>query len=476
VLRLFEQVCDAPGWEERYNHCKLEPRSPERSAVRHDKTSGNGVTMASMMRPRLSSAHLLVAQEAAMTRQPAVSRRTFDDVMVPTYSPAPFIPVKAEGSRVWDSEGVDYVDLVGGIAVTALGHGHPEVVSALVSQANQLWHISNVYTNEPALRLGRRLTDATFASKVFFANSGAEANEAALKLARRAAHDRFPANTEKVEIISFTQSFHGRTLFTVSVGGQPKYASGFGPLPGGIQHLPYNDVEAARSAIGARTCAVIVEPVQGEGGIHPANGEFLATLRELCDEHNATLIFDEVQIGVGRSGSLYAYMEYGVTPDVLTTAKSLGNGFPIAAMLTTSELAAHFSPDTHGSTYGGNPMGAAVADKVIELVNTPTVLNGVRERSEYCLSALRAINGRHGLFKEFRSMGLLIGAELSDGFAGRSTEFVAMALKKGVMLLSAGPDVLRFAPSLIIPFADIDEGLRRLENAMPAMAASPRAA
>lgn len=411
-----------------------------------------------------------------MTRQPAVSRHTFDDVMVPTYSPAPFIPVKAEGSRVLDNEGVDYVDLAGGIAVTALGHGHPAVVAALVSQANQLWHISNVYTNEPALRLARRLTDATFASKVFFANSGAEANEAALKLARRAAHDRFPANTEKVGIISFAQSFHGRTLFTVSVGGQPKYASGFGPLPGDIQHLPYNDVEAAHSAIGAKTCAVIVEPVQGEGGIRPANREFLKTLRALCDKHDATLIFDEVQIGMGRSGSLYAYMEYGVTPDVLTTAKSLGNGFPIAAMLTTDELAPHFSPGTHGSTYGGNPLGAAVADKVVELVNVPTVLNGVRERSAHVLAALRGINGRHGIFKELRGMGLLLGAELSDDFAGRAPDFVAAALSAGVMILNAGQNVLRLTPSLIIPFEDIDEGLRRFESAIPSVTDSQAAA
>lgn len=401
-----------------------------------------------------------------MSKPPSVNRRTFDDVIVPTYSPAPLVPVRAEGSRVWDSDGLEYIDLAGGIAVTALGHGHPEVVAALTSQANQLWHISNVYTTEPALRLARRLTDATFASKVFFANSGAEANEAALKLARRVAHDRFQSAPDKVQIISFKQSFHGRTLFTVSVGGQPKYATGFGPLPQGITHLPYNDIEAAHTAIGPQTCAVIVEPVQGEGGVYPASKEFLSTLRELCDKHNAVLIFDEVQIGVGHSGSLYAYMKYAVTPDVLTTAKSLGNGFPIAAMPMTADLAAHFSPGTHGSTYCGNPLGTAVADKVIELVNTPTVLNGVLERSEYCLAALRAMNGRNGIFKELRAMGLLIGAELSDQFAGRASDFVAAALKHGVMILNAGPNVLRLAPSLIIPFADIDEALRRFEEAI----------
>ncbi|MHB9838336.1 acetylornithine/succinyldiaminopimelate transaminase [Paraburkholderia terrae] len=404
-----------------------------------------------------------------MTRQPIVNRTTFDSVMVPTYSPASIIPVRAEGSRVWDSDGIDYVDLAGGIAVTALGHGHPAVVDTLVAQANRLWHISNVFTNEPSLQLASRLTEATFASRAFFANSGAEANEAALKLARRVAFNRYRDNPDKVEVLSFAQSFHGRTLFTVSVGGQPKYATGFGPLPQAIKHLRYNDIEDVTVSIGPNTCAVIVEPVQGEGGVYPANREFLLTLRRLCDKHDALLIFDEVQIGVGRSGSLYAYMAYGVTPDVLTTAKSLGNGFPIAAMLTTDELAAHFSPGTHGSTYGGNPLGAAVADKVVELVNVPTVLNGVRERSAHILAALRGINGRHGIFRELRGMGLLLGAELSDDFAGRAPDFVGAALSAGVMILNAGQNVLRLAPSLIIPFEDIDEGLRRFEGAIPSV-------
>nr|WP_321818186.1 MULTISPECIES: acetylornithine/succinylornithine family transaminase [unclassified Paraburkholderia] len=402
----------------------------------------------------------------------SVTRETFDRVLVPVYSPTNVIPVKGNGSRVWDQTGTEYIDLAGGIAVTALGHSHPDIVKVLVEQAHQIWHVSNVYTNEPVLKLAERLVDDTFASKVFFANSGAEANEAALKLARRVAHDRFPGDAQKIEIVSFQQSFHGRTLFTVSVGGQPKYSTGFGPLPAGITHLPYNDIEAARRAIGPQTCAVIVEPVQGEGGIHPASWEFLKQLRLSCSEHGATLIFDEVQIGVGRSGSLYAYMEYGVTPDILTTAKSLGNGFPIGAMLTTDALASHLSAGSHGSTYGGNPLGAAVAGKVIELVNKPNILKGVRERSDYFLSSLRSLNSRLGMFREFRSLGLLIGAELSDQFAGRAPELVSTALREGVMLLNAGPNVLRFAPSLVIPFADIDEGFARLEKAFAALTAS----
>ncbi|MDE1179990.1 aspartate aminotransferase family protein [Paraburkholderia sp.] len=407
-----------------------------------------------------------------MTRSKSVTRATFDDVMVPVYAPAPFVPVRAEGSRVWDSEDREYIDLAGGIAVTALGHGHPDVIAALTEQAARLCHISNVYTNQPALRLARRLTDATFAERVFFANSGAEANEAALKLARKVATDRHGLSTDKVDIVSFNQSFHGRTLFTVSVGGQPDYAEGFGPLPGGITHIPFNDLDAAASTIGPRTCAVIVEPVQGEGGVRPANPAFLRTLRHLCDQHDALLIFDEVQTGVGRSGSLYAYMEYGVTPDILTTAKSLGNGFPIAAMLTTEPLARHFSPGTHGSTYGGNPLAAAVADKVLERVTTRGVLNGVRERADHCLAALRAINGRYGIFKELRGMGLLIGAELSEPYAGRAKDFVAAALEQRVMLLNAGTNVLRLTPSLIVPFADLDEGFRRFELAVDTIVAA----
>ncbi|GLU32491.1 aspartate aminotransferase family protein [Trinickia caryophylli] len=394
----------------------------------------------------------------------AVNRQTFDDVMVPVFSPASFMPVRGLGSRVWDSDGRDYVDFTGGIAVTALGHTHPELVRVLHEQGGRLWHVSNAYTNEPVLRLARRLETLTFAQRAFFANSGAEANEAALKLARRVALERHGA--EKFEIVSFAQSFHGRTLFTVSVGGQPKYAEGFGPVPAGIVHLPYNDAEAARQAIGPRTCAVIVEPIQGEGGVIPADPAFLRTLREACDAHGALLIFDEVQTGVGRTGHLYAYMDTGVTPDILTTAKALGNGFPIAAMLTTNEIAAHFKVGVHGSTYGGNPLGAAIADKVVELVSDPALLDGVRRRSAALVARLDAIGKRFGLIKEIRGKGLLIGAELSATFEGRAKDFVNAAAGEGVMLLIAGPNVLRFAPSLIIPDADLEEGFARLERAI----------
>ncbi|THD37147.1 acetylornithine/succinyldiaminopimelate transaminase, partial [Pantoea sp. R102] len=283
-----------------------------------------------------------------------VSRHDFDQWMMPVYAPAAFVPVRAEGSTLWDQQGKEYIDFAGGIAVNALGHAHPALQQALTEQAGKLWHTGNGYTNEPILRLAKQLIDATFADRVFFCNSGAEANEAALKLARKVAHDRFGA--EKNGIVAFTNAFHGRTLFTVSAGGQPAYSRDFAPLPPAIQHATFNDLASAAALINDQTCAVIVEPIQGEGGVLPADPAFLRGLRELCDRHQALLIFDEVQSGVGRTGSLYAYMHYGVTPDVLSTAKALGGGFPIGAMLTREDLAQVMGVGTHGTTYGGNPL------------------------------------------------------------------------------------------------------------------------
>ncbi len=390
-----------------------------------------------------------------------VTRQTFDEVMVPNYAPAAFVPVKGEGSRLWDQQGKEYIDFASGIAVTSLGHLHPELTRVLHEQVDRLWHLSNTFTNEPALRLARRLTETTFAEKVFFCNSGAEANEAALKLARRYAFDHFGGS--KTGIVSCKQAFHGRTLFTVSVGGQPKYTEGFAPLPGDLNHIEFNNLEAAEAAINAGTCAVIVEPVQGEGGVLPATKAYLQKLRELCDKHNALLIFDEVQIGVGRSGALYAYQAYGVTPDILTSAKALGNGFPVAAMLTSNKVAASFVVGTHGSTYGGNPMACVVADKVLELIDTPEVLAGVGKRHDLIKAGLERINAKYGIFKEVRGMGLLMGAELQGEFHNKAKDIVNAAAKHGLLVLVAGTNVLRIVPSLIIPEADLQEGLARLE-------------
>lgn len=413
-----------------------------------------------------------------MSQPIAVTRQTFDDVMVPNYAPAQMVPVRGAGSRMWDQEGREYVDFTGGIAVNALGHAHPELVKVIEEQARKVWHIGNGYTNEPVLRLAKALTDATFADKAFFCNSGLEANEAALKLARRYAADHAAerGGKEKSEIISFYNSFHGRSLFTVSVGGQAKYTEGFGPLPGGITHLAYNDLKAAQAAITDATAAVIVEPVQGEGGVLPADPAFLKGLRELCDKHGALLIFDEVQTGVGRTGTLYAYMQYGVTPDILTTAKALGNGYPIGGILTTSKIAASFSPGTHGCTYGGNPLATAIAGRVLELINTPETLAGVQARHDRFIKGLDAINARHNVFDQVRGLGLLIGAVLKPAYAGRAKDIVAESEKQGLMVLVAGGDVVRFAPSLNIPDADIDAGLAALEKAIETMVATAKAA
>lgn len=399
-----------------------------------------------------------------MTESTQVSRSDFDRVMVPNYSPVDMIPVRGAGARVWDQQGREYVDLAGGIAVNALGHAHPGLVEALTEQAGKLWHVSNVLTNEPALRLASKLIAATFAEKVFFANSGGEANEAAFKLARRRAHET--AGPQKHEIIACTNSFHGRTLFTVSVGGQPKYSEGFGPAIEGISHVPYNDIDALRAQISERTCAVVIEPIQGEGGVIGASEEYLKAARQLCDEHDALLIFDEVQTGMGRTGKLFAYMHSAVQPDILTSAKSLGGGFPIAAMLTTDRVARHFGVGTHGSTYGGNPLGCAVAERVLDIVNTREVLDGVAERNKLLVDGLMAIAADLDVFESVRGTGLLIGAVLSPSWKGQARQIQEAAQREGLLVLQAGPDVMRIAPSLIIPQQDIKEALERLRNAL----------
>ncbi|MGE0972984.1 bifunctional acetylornithine/succinyldiaminopimelate transaminase [Klebsiella sp. WOUb02] len=398
------------------------------------------------------------------TEQPAITRATFDEVILPIYAPAEFIPVKGKGSRVWDQQGKEYVDFAGGIAVTALGHCHPALVAALHEQGETLWHTSNVFTNEPALRLGRKLVDATFADRVVFMNSGTEANETAFKLARNYTITRH--SPYKTKIIAFHNAFHGRSLFTVSVGGQPKYSDGFGPKPADIVHVPFNDLHAVKAVMDDHTCAVVVEPIQGEGGVMAATPEFLKGLRELCDQHQALLVFDEVQCGMGRTGSLFAYMHYGVTPDILTSAKALGGGFPISAMLTTHDIASAFHAGSHGSTYGGNPLACAVADAAFDLINTPEVLDGVNAKRERFVQQLQQIDARFDLFSDIRGMGLLIGAELKPQHRGRARDFLYAAADAGVMVLNAGPDVMRFVPSLVIDDSDIDEGMARFAQAV----------
>lgn len=398
------------------------------------------------------------------TKQPAITRATFDQVILPIYAPAEFIPVKGKGSRVWDQQGKEYIDFAGGIAVTALGHCHPALVETLKSQGETLWHTSNVFTNEPALRLGQKLVDATFAERVVFMNSGTEANETAFKLARYYASTRH--SPYKTKIIAFHNAFHGRSLFTVSVGGQPKYSDGFGPKPADIIHVPFNDLHAVEAVMDDHTCAIVVEPIQGEGGVLAATPEFLQGLRALCDKHQALLVFDEVQSGMGRTGSLFAYMHYGVTPDILTSAKALGGGFPVSAVLTTEDIANAFHVGSHGSTYGGNPLACAVAGAAFDIINTPEVLNGVNAKRERFVQHLQQINAKYDVFSDVRGMGLLIGAELNAKYKGRARDFLYAAADVGVMVLNAGPDVMRFAPSLVVEEVDIDEGMQRFSQAV----------
>ncbi|EOK5974230.1 aspartate aminotransferase family protein [Vibrio parahaemolyticus] len=399
-----------------------------------------------------------------MTTEIKVERGLFDEVMVPCYNPMEMIPVRGKGSRIWDQGDNEYIDFAGGIAVSCLGHCHPVMVDALTEQGNKLWHLSNVMTNEPALRLAKKLTEVSFAERVFFANSGAEANEAALKLARRYAADVH--GPEKSEIIAFKQGFHGRTFFTVTVGGQAAYSDGFGPKPGDVTHLPYNDIEALQAHMSDRTCAVMMEPLQGEGGIVPPTPEFAQAVRELCDKHNALLIFDEVQTGNGRTGHFYAYQGLGITPDILSTAKSLGGGFPIGAMLTTAKLAEHLKVGTHGSTYGGNPLACAVAEAVVNEVTKPEVLAGVLEREALFRAGLEKINAKYNLFSEVRGKGLLLGAALNEEWQGRARDVLVAAGKQGLLVLVAGANVVRFTPSLVITQQEIEEGLAKLDKAI----------
>lgn len=375
---------------------------------------------------------------------------------------ADIIPEKAQGSRVWDDKGNEYIDLAGGIAVNALGHCHPVLLDALKKQAEKLWHISNLYTTRPTQELAEKLVQHSFADKVFFANSGAEANEAALKLARKYVHDNF--GEDKHEIVSCVNSFHGRTLFTVSVAGQPKYSKDFAPLPTGIRHTPFNDIDALKQVINDKTCAFIVEPIQGESGVLPANKAFLQAARELCDQFQAALIFDEVQTGMGRTGKLFAHQHYGVTPDILSSAKALGCGFPIGAMLCTEKYAAAFTPGSHGTTFGGNPLACAVGNAAFDMINNPTTYANIERQAQLLRDELADICGNGKVFAQIRGMGLLLGCVLNETYQGKAGDFVKCALQEKLMILQAGANVVRLAPSLLLTDEDRIEGIKRLKQ------------
>ena len=393
-----------------------------------------------------------------------ITRKTFDEVMFPCYTPMNMVIKKAHGSYVFDNEGNKYVDLTSGIAVNCLGHTRDGVQKVIKKTCKNLIHVSNIFCNEYTLSLAKKLTSLTGYDKVFFVNSGAEANETALKLARRVAFDDYGA--EKNEIISFVNSFHGRTFFSVTVGGQESYSDGFGPKPAAITHIPYNDIATFEKTISDKTCAVILEPIQGEGGIIKADDAFLVKVRELCDKYHAALIFDEVQTGVARSGTLYAYEQTPVKPDILTSAKGLASGLPIGAVLTYDNFAKHFVPGTHGSTFGGNALACSVSCYVLDKVSDKKFLENVKATSEYIKAAIRKLDEKHHVFDDVRGEGLLMGLVLNKKYSGKSGALQKECFKHKLLTLTAHGDVLRLAPALNIKKSVVDEAMKLLDKAL----------
>ena len=384
----------------------------------------------------------------------------YEQVMMPNYAPADFIPDRALGSKVWDKNNKEYIDLGGGIAVNSLGHSNPILINELNEQANKLWHTSNYLANEPAINLAKKLTDLTFAEKVYFSNSGSEANEAAIKIARKFHYDR---GEKRDELISFENSFHGRSLLNVSLGGSENHKKGFGPLVSGVKHAKYNDINSVESLITNKTAAIIIEPVQGEAGVFEVDKDFLKSLRELCDENETLLIMDEVQSGIGRMGHLFGYMKYDIEPDILTSAKGLGGGIPIGATLTKNDIAPSLSTGTHGSTFGGNPIACAVANKVIQIVSDPTFLNEVQQKEELIMGSLSDIAIKTKAFSDMRSSGLWICCDIKqvDAF-----DLLNKCYENGLILVTAGNKALRFAPALNISEDEIQQGLDGLTKAL----------
>ena len=388
---------------------------------------------------------------------------------LPVYKPRELVLDRGKGARVWDTEQRDYVDFGAGIAVNALGHQDPDLLAALTEQAHKLWHSSNVFYTEPPLHLAQELVEASdFAERVFLCNSGAEANEAAIKLVRKwATAQGRPA--EKRVIITFRGSFHGRTLATVTATAQPKYQEGYEPLPGGFRYLDFNDVAALETAFAAGdVAAVMLEPVQGEGGVLPAAPGYLKRVRELCDAHDALLVLDEIQCGMGRTGTLFAHTQDGVTPDIVTLAKALGCGFPIGAMLAGPKVAQVMQFGAHGTTFGGNPMAAAVARVALRKLSSAELLANVQRQSAVLRETLMSIGTELGVFSDVRGRGLMLGAVLTDAYRGKAGNVLDVAAAHGLLVLQAGPDVLRFVPPLNISDEDLSEGLSRLRAALRA--------
>jgi acetylornithine/N-succinyldiaminopimelate aminotransferase len=367
-----------------------------------------------------------------------------------TYKRFPIVLTRGLGVHVWDNDGKAYLDLVGGIATCALGHSHPMVVEAIKKQVELLTHVSNLYHIEPQIRLAKILVENSCMDKVFFCNSGAEANEAAIKLARKYASENMDG---KYELITMKDSFHGRTLATVTATGQERFQKGFAPLPTGFRYVPYNDLPALEDAVGEKTCAIMVEPIQGESGVIIPTPGYLQGIRKLCDERGLLMIADEVQTGMGRTGTLFACEQEDVVPDMITLAKALGNGFPIGALLATDRVAAAFVPGNHGSTFGGNPLAATAAIATLETILNEGILENCRRTGAYFLNRLEDLKSKHSRIIEVRGRGLILAVELTIPGA----DVVQKCLERGLLINCTGGNVLRFVPPLILTKSDVDK-------------------
>jgi len=367
--------------------------------------------------------------------------------VIHTYKRASLVLVKGKGTRVWDSEGKEYLDFVAGIAVNGLGHCHPKVVKAIRKQVSQLMHISNLYYIEPQVKLAKLLAENSFGDKSFFCNSGAEAVEAAIKLSRKY------GKGERYEILCMEGSFHGRTLATLTATGQEKYRKGYAPLTLGFKIVPFNDLEKVKEAISHRTVAVMLEPIQGEGGINIAGDDYLKDIRKLCDENDLLLILDEIQCGMGRTGKLFCYEHYGIEPDIMTLAKSLGGGFPIGCMITKDRIASFFSPGDHASTFGGNPLACSAARAAIAAILEENLIENAAQVGGYFIEKLKELQKKYSFIKEVRGKGLMIGVELD--FEGK--DIVTKCQEKGILINCTVDRVLRFVPPLIVTKEEVDK-------------------
>lgn len=375
-----------------------------------------------------------------------------------TYGRLPMALVKGTGSWVWDSEGNKYLDFVTGLAVTSLGHANPEITEVIKEQAGQMLHSSNLYWIPEQVKLAKLLTDNSFADKVFFCNSGAEANEGAIKLARKYAKQNY--GQDKYTIVTLKNSFHGRTLATLTATGQSKYQAGYEPLPQGFSYIEINDIDGLERAIDKNTAAVIIEPIQGEGGVNPVSSEYLQKVREICDQNGALLIFDEVQCGVGRTGKLFAYEFLGVEPDIMTLAKALGNGVPIGAVLATDKAAKAFQPGDHASTFGGNHLATAVGCKVLEIMTREGFLEEVEAKGNYFQNKLQSLARKYGLSGQVRGRGMMLGMPIGE----KGSEIVSHCCGKGLLVNCVGGKILRFLPPLTVTTDEIDQAVHILET------------